>query len=188
MAEDQGCLGCGCAGCLPLVGAVFLWSIIGTVLVYVVSITAAVLLVGGLALLVGAGLRQAYHKKPATLNCSTPQHQQPQEYLMGNSFAVNPTTTVTTVSPKQDDFLAFTKAFPLRAVFLARDPSSDIRVRILAVDHRWSGTKGDPINVIITFEHLESGHRFHWPAQAFTEHWARDATITTTTTTTTKEY
>ena len=107
---------------------------------------------------------------------------------MGRGFAVKPTTT-STVSLEQDKFRSFTRAFPVRAVFQSRDRESDIQVRILAVDHRWSGEAGEPVNVIITFEELESGHRFHWTAKTFHEHWVRDpTTTTTTTTTTTKEY
>ena len=68
-------------------------------------------------------------------------------------------------------WLKFTKRFPLGAVFTPRNPHSDLRMRIIAVEHEWSGNDAEPVQVFVTFEDISSGHILRWPAATFHERW-----------------
>lgn len=75
---------------------------------------------------------------------------------------------------RDQEFHRLVALFPIGTRWVARDRGSDLRVKILAVDHRWTGRTGEPETVIITFEHTASGHRFHWPAGVFANRWDPD--------------
>jgi hypothetical protein len=200
MSGDQGCMGCGCAGCLPALGALFLWSVfayVGTVILGVLLGVAVVSLAVGV---VYYGLHLTMNRARTTLP-TTAQPQQ-RQFTTTKEYPIVGRDPITTIknwkdediatlpdgarvivsdiqqtlkhAERDEEFRSFTSFFPIGTRWLARDRGSNLRVKILAVDHRWSGRQGEPETVIITFEELASGHRFHWPAEAFANRWNLD--------------
>jgi hypothetical protein len=167
----------------------------------IVLIAAAVgAVIAALALLVRLAVkkRRAILITPAAGLPSPAYHNddeptQPQEIIMGRA---DPLTTIRNWSDEQiaqlpprtrarvgelkhyveteaqdERFLRITELLPVGAVFEPKDPASGLRARIISVDHRWSGESGDPPEVIVTFEHINSGHHVIWPAQTFLARW-----------------
>jgi len=209
MSGDQGCLGLGCAGCLPAVGTVFLAGVFGLLAVYAAGFLLAVGLIVGIIFLVGGLIGFAIDRRRTTMHppqetsrlLPAPAQQQPQftttkEYpIVGrdpittiknwgdDDIATLPETARVIVSDIQqtlkhaeadEEFHRLVALFPIGSRWVARARGSDLRVKILAVDHRWTGRKGDLETVIITFEHVGSGHRFHWPSASFANRWNPD--------------
>lgn len=190
--EGQGCL--GCFGCFPFIGGLFVAGFVGILALYALGILAAVALAAGVLMLVWSGVGLLISKRRAILTTAQ-QQPQPQEYGMardpvatikswsmddiaqlppGARSAVSEVQRTLRGALKDEEFLQFTRAYPIDSKWVATDEGSQLRVQIVAVDHRWDGRPETEEQVIITFKHIPSGHRFHWPVRAFAERWTID--------------